>query len=903
MSFETDRPQKITAPLCEKDSGVQLSSSVFLHGKTAQYPISKSTFKPLVNGEKAFGEVYERISNAKKSIEITCWGFQPSMYFKRNGSAPPIGELLAKKAVENVKVKIMCWQTAAGIEKLGGEDNTPGRSMPAKLYEVNILPHLLEFLKSDAVSIQDFENFVARHEATFIGSSAQLGYTGKQAHYDWAWHQLSYFKMDDILYYEECKELLQLKCRIAPVLQKMVVKQEVDQAKEGFFQKTIPSSVKQAFEDLLKNGSNLAEASFEILANLYNHFDYPVLGKIYTDLSIKADDTFNIGSESYKRITKQVNNYLNKIFSPWVGMSDDDDPSQFVKNYMCCVSYAFLKKYRSEFPYTYHLFSTGIYEHERRGLKYKPSKDAKFKIPADIAESQCLNHDNTNSAIPTTTPIDVSPPEQKVVLDNIAVSDQRSKLIKKVISFKSRYISPGDIRAKEGRLKDGGISRLTKDVYAIFPSHHQKTVLIDYEAPKIAVGFVMGHNMLEAYWDTSKHGRRGKSPNTGAFFPIPRQDVSSIVSGEVLHDLNDNFIKSWEKIAPEDADFVAARKKISRKAYQPNAKLGTKLMAQIVRTQPEKEFDREEVMALYGQLVKRSCAYLYFENQYFRWPPLADALREWGKTLIECGRKEPLCVFAVTNTSNEGLGAGRINTDRMLARLGRRDVMPGVGKARLTQELKQQAEDLSDQLPNNWFGLREDTSQEARMRRQKQEAEQLRQELDRLSLEKDADLDKLRQILKKDLASEGLAVHVCRLVSTEVRERDADPKNGSNNAQEIYIHAKVAIADDAYLTLGSSNINTRSMQIDSELNIATEHGDTARKLRQELWGIHTGGNAGLNPAGHLNDPKEVYALFKKWDDAMKKNKESFRKSAPLTMSLLEFEMLDPSVTPYKYDLD
>ena len=546
---------------------------------------------------------------------------------------------------------------------------------------------------------------------------------------------------------------------------------------------------------------------------------------------------------------------------------------------MRCVSYAFLKKYRSEFPYTYHLFSTGISESEREGLEYNPSKGMELDMATDTAESQCLNHDDTDSEIPDATPNDNATPLAAVSVKGSPVPTP----LKVILSFKSRLIPPEDIRAKEGRLKDGGISKLTKDVYTIFPSHHQKTVLIDYENPKIAVGFVMGHNMLEAYWDTSKHGRRGKSPNTGAFFPIPRQDVSSIVSGEVLHDLNDNFIKSWEKIAPEDADFVAARKSISRDAYRPNAKLGTKMMAQIVRTQPEKEFDREEVMALYGQLVKRSCAYLYFENQYFRWPPLADALREWGKTLIECGRKEPLCVFAVTNTSNEGLGAGRVNTDRMLERLGRRDVMPGVGKARLTQELKQQEEELSDQLPFNWLGLRKDTPQEARMRRQKQEAEQLRQELNRLSLEKDADLDKLRQILKKDLASEGLAVHVCRLVSTEVRERDADPKNGSNNAQEIYIHAKVAIADDAYLTLGSSNINTRSMQIDSELNIATEHGDTARKLRQELWGIHTGGNAGLNPAGHLNDPEEVYALF--------------------TMSLLEFEMLDPSVTPYKYDLD
>ncbi|MFT3720844.1 hypothetical protein [Pseudorhodoferax sp.] len=38
-----------------------------------------------------------------------------------------------------------------------------------------------------------------------------------------------------------------------------------------------------------------------------------------------------------------------------------------------------------------------------------------------------------------------------------------------------------------------------------FPSHHQKTVLIDYEHPELAVGFVMGHNMHNNYWDTSDH--------------------------------------------------------------------------------------------------------------------------------------------------------------------------------------------------------------------------------------------------------------------------------------------------------------------------------------------------------------------------------------------------------------
>nr|CUV43046.1 protein of unknown function [Ralstonia solanacearum] len=38
------------------------------------------------------------------------------------------------------------------------------------------------------------------------------------------------------------------------------------------------------------------------------------------------------------------------------------------------------------------------------------------------------------------------------------------------------------------------------------PSHHQKMVLVDYEMPERAVGFVMGHNTLDAYWDRDDHG-------------------------------------------------------------------------------------------------------------------------------------------------------------------------------------------------------------------------------------------------------------------------------------------------------------------------------------------------------------------------------------------------------------
>ncbi|RAR48774.1 hypothetical protein C7401_14951 [Paraburkholderia unamae] len=64
---------------------------------TEYYP-AQGTFKPLVNGEEAFGTIYDAMLNAKRSVDIICWGFQPSMYFKRGSgfASVPIGQLLAQ---------------------------------------------------------------------------------------------------------------------------------------------------------------------------------------------------------------------------------------------------------------------------------------------------------------------------------------------------------------------------------------------------------------------------------------------------------------------------------------------------------------------------------------------------------------------------------------------------------------------------------------------------------------------------------------------------------------------------------------------------------------------------------------------------------------------------------------
>jgi phosphatidylserine/phosphatidylglycerophosphate/cardiolipin synthase-like enzyme len=51
---------------------------------TEYHPVG-ATYQPLINGEEAFKAVHEAIAAAEKSIDIICWGFQPSMYFIRDG--------------------------------------------------------------------------------------------------------------------------------------------------------------------------------------------------------------------------------------------------------------------------------------------------------------------------------------------------------------------------------------------------------------------------------------------------------------------------------------------------------------------------------------------------------------------------------------------------------------------------------------------------------------------------------------------------------------------------------------------------------------------------------------------------------------------------------------------------
>ncbi len=64
---------------------------------------------------------------------------------------------------------------------------------------------------------------------------------------------------------------------------------------------------------------------------------------------------------------------------------------------------------------------------------------------------------------------------------------------------------------------------------------------------------------------------------------------------------------------------------------------------------------------------------------------------------------------------------------------------------------------------------------------------------------------------------------------------------------EIYVHAKVAVIDDEWVTIGSANTLVRSFRDDTEMNVTAWDPELAAGLRRELVAEHTGGAAAELP--------------------------------------------------------
>ncbi|WP_419709049.1 phospholipase D-like domain-containing protein [Pseudomonas sp. NFX224] len=642
----------ITVPIAtSKTTSCQLNLPWFV--QCTEYVPVPATFEPLVNGERAFSSVYDAIWAAKSSVEIICWGFQPSMYFKRGDTGSLcIGDLLIKKALEGVQVRILCWYDTLRLAQTS-ENPTPGDNVT---------------------------NWFGKYKQN--RNDAQI-------EYDKRWYR------------------------------------QIRLAYTGA--ETGPIELGQRFFRLMRWGN---------------------------------------------------------------------DPSLGIKNI----------------------------EFVTRDFGLLDRAEIAWRLTLKALDK---DRDTTNK-----------------VMSSVAMVAE--------------------------------------------PSHHQKMVLVDYEQPEVAVGFVMGHNTLDAYWDNDDHSHVRHHGQFGRNGETPRQDISSRVSGPVLEFLNDNFCAAWKK--ETRVDLLGPRQHFAGQ-LRVRPDYGPPVMAQILRTQSQENI--RDIEKVYLKAVNNTTRFIYIENQYFRWPPLADKIKSVVQNLLNGGRDlekdGPLYLFVVTNSSTEAMGDGSVNTFRMLKQLGRPELMPGVAKAErrdgLEAELAQAR--LAERLASinaRIFKDQRDTERDPAAARY---YETLKDKLERArarvaQLEKEFPQQDQAVISPTEIP--GLKVHICTLVA---------PDSPPENWMDVYVHSKLMIVDDVFTTLGSANINTRSMQVDSELNICIEDPAVTRPLREHLFGVHT---------GEETIGADMAEIFKKWTEILKKNntrrmrslqRETVKTSTSPVASLVEFLQESP----------
>jgi phosphatidylserine/phosphatidylglycerophosphate/cardiolipin synthase-like enzyme len=114
-----------------------------------------------------------------------------------------------------------------------------------------------------------------------------------------------------------------------------------------------------------------------------------------------------------------------------------------------------------------------------------------------------------------------------------------------------------------------------------------------------------------------------------------------------------------------------------------------------------------------------------------------------------------------------------------------------------------------------------------------------------------------------------------RFLATTIRARSG------NTSDRVYIHAKVGIVDDRWLTLGSANLNAHSFYNDTEVNLVTCNAALARDTRLRLWAAHLERDID-EIAGHATT-----VVDELWRPIAAEQRERRNRGEPLTHNLIE----------------
>ncbi|KKO62907.1 Cardiolipin synthase [Janthinobacterium sp. KBS0711] len=405
-------------------------------------------------------------------------------------------------------------------------------------------------------------------------------------------------------------------------------------------------------------------------------------------------------------------------------------------------------------------------------------------------------------------------------------------------------------------------------------THHQKPVLIDFdhEEGAKAVGYVMGLNSVTDYWDTTAHllddtrreqggvnERReclqGMAADGGFATLKPYQDYACrIDGGKALIALYNNFVKAWDR-AIDDRTRSASTDCVSQElpCGSPPARLLREARqddstVQIVLTQPEEQ-DKTIKETYFRAVTQASLAagYLYVENQYFQY-------EEWARHLL-AERKKVVAAWKAGSVK-----AGKTMRDMPVMHVF--IVIPVPERAQMVPRTHDTLAALGQHAGMTGQNtMIDDYNKRPKTRRVRAgfgistEAEVQLPDVVRHS-------NGINKPGAMTLESEfGLRVSVAML---NVSAFD----NDRWRYREIYIHSKLMLVDDVFMTLGSANLNQRSMAVDSEINIATVNYRVATDLRKRVWHMHSGGLVD----GGSGKKAEIVDAFEKWGNLMKANR-------------------------------
>jgi phosphatidylserine/phosphatidylglycerophosphate/cardiolipin synthase-like enzyme len=100
---------------------------------------------------------------------------------------------------------------------------------------------------------------------------------------------------------------------------------------------------------------------------------------------------------------------------------------------------------------------------------------------------------------------------------------------------------------------------------------------------------------------------------------------------------------------------------------------------------------------------------------------------------------------------------------------------------------------------------------------------------------------------------------LARLVQADLHQRllAATLQPMAVDSPGTYVHAKVGIVDDSWLTVGSANLNAHSLFNDTEANVVFTDPDLVRSTRLRLWAEHLGTEVVTGDPTHIFDQQWV----------------------------------------------